>query len=168
MDEDELRPGVVYRFFDATNALLYVGVTVAPAAGRLRQHSKESAWHVFAARVTEEPFADVRDADAAEIEAIVREKPIFNRRNNRTDLARSRLVDYLTAADRRDLLPLLDISPLSSRLDDEAIAILKRAERETGGNLAEMRRRLFAYALTHMPEDWRPAQVVEKKRRLAA
>jgi hypothetical protein len=165
----EIRPGVVYRFFDARDTLLYIGVAVGDETNRAQAHQKQAPWYVFVDRLTTQSFDDVRAADLAEFDAIVAEKPVFNLRNNRTRAAQERLATYLRAAGRLDLLPSYEASAYSANYTGpEGPAFVERAERETGGNRAEMRRRLMAYALEHMPEDWRPAQDGSAKRRTAA
>jgi predicted GIY-YIG superfamily endonuclease len=96
-------PTRLYRWYDADDRLLYVGVTVN-LADRQNSHAKRSSWAVFAARSTVETFATRDLAEAAEAEAIEVERPLFNSVHNDTPEARQRLVVYLLEKDRLDLL----------------------------------------------------------------
>lgn len=67
----------LYRFFDAADQLLYVGITDSPLR-RFTQHATERAWWTQAARVTLEHYPIRAEAEAAEREAIRREYPPAN------------------------------------------------------------------------------------------
>jgi hypothetical protein len=73
-------PVALYRHFDATGALLYVGVSLN-AVQRLRQH-RLSPWTEDIANVTVEYYADRDAALNAERQAIVDEGPLHNRAHN--------------------------------------------------------------------------------------
>src|SRR4051812_15076922 len=60
---------VLYRFFDADDNLLYVGITNSPLA-RMGQHLRDKAWFKHAARTTYEHFKTRADVEAAEVKAI--------------------------------------------------------------------------------------------------
>lgn len=67
----------VYRCFDASDRLLYVGFTLSPPR-RLKQHQDKSVWFHLVSRTAIEEF-DTRDAAlAAERRAIYSENPICN------------------------------------------------------------------------------------------
>ena len=68
----------LYRHFDKSGALLYVGITTAPAA-RLRQHLKASDWRDQINDVSTIWFDRRSDAEQAERTAIQNERPIHNR-----------------------------------------------------------------------------------------
>jgi len=75
-------PGVasVYRFFDRSGRLLYVGCT-KNLITRLRGHGfgeRPSPWWPLVSNWTYEPFGDHAEALAAEARAIVSEHPLFN------------------------------------------------------------------------------------------
>ena len=71
-------PSALYRYFDESDRLLYVGISKTPEK-RDREHSTLSEWHQFANRRTVE-WHNSRDAAlAAERAAIRDESPIFNR-----------------------------------------------------------------------------------------
>jgi len=101
------RETVLYRYYDAEDVLLYVGIS-ANMPARLGSHETDSTWMDFAARSTLEHFGDRADAEKAEQAAIEADRPLFNiLHNDRPDRVR-RLVDYLIDRDRRDLLvPLI-------------------------------------------------------------
>jgi predicted GIY-YIG superfamily endonuclease len=72
------REQCLYRHFDASDALLYVGITCDIGA-RLRSHAKIASWFGQVAKITIERHADREAALAAEGLAIRTEKPKFNR-----------------------------------------------------------------------------------------
>lgn len=75
--EQGLRPrGSVYRFFDGTGCLLYVGVT-ARGAARVAEHGGTDWWPDVAS-VTVEHFERKSQARSAESEAIKNEHPLHN------------------------------------------------------------------------------------------
>lgn len=72
---DELH--VLYRFFDAEDQLLYVGITADPGT-RWKVHSKQKPGWRQVIRVSLEHFDSRVDLEAAEIEAIKTERPLWN------------------------------------------------------------------------------------------
>lgn len=68
---------VLYRFYDASGALLYVGITNSMAQ-RFKAHETFAAWMCLAVSVKLEHFDRRVDAAAAEIAAIKSEKPAWN------------------------------------------------------------------------------------------
>lgn len=71
----------LYRFFDADDRLLYVGITTSGSA-RLAQHSRDKEWFSTVSRATFEHFATREDALAAEKAAIKAERPAYNLRHS--------------------------------------------------------------------------------------
>lgn len=67
----------LYRFWDAHDALLYVGVT-GDAATRWKRHSRGKGWWLQVARVTVEHFTNRADLLNAEAHAIRAERPRYN------------------------------------------------------------------------------------------
>ena len=67
----------LYRHWDAEERLLYVGISLS-AVGRLSQHRKTALWYERIAKVTIENFNSREELEAAEKEAIKREKPLHN------------------------------------------------------------------------------------------
>lgn len=68
---------VIYRFYAADGALLYVGVT-ADLPSRMRQHAREKPWWPQVARVESDLCGSEADALVKEGTAIVAEKPRYN------------------------------------------------------------------------------------------
>lgn len=97
------QPTALYRWYDDNGQLLYVGIT-GSLAGRQDAHGRKSSWAEFAARSTVERYPERAAAEQAEVTAIKAERPLFNHVHNDTPDARRRLVDYLVAANRVDLL----------------------------------------------------------------
>lgn len=93
----------LYRWYDADDLLLYVGISGSLNA-RVTDHVKGSSWMDFAVRSTIERHPNREDASAAETEAIKTERPLFNATHNSTPEARRRLVEYLLEHGRVDLL----------------------------------------------------------------
>lgn len=68
---------VLYRYWDAEDLLLYVGIT-GHLPGRSNTHRSNSAWMDFAARATFTRYPSRDAARTAELAAIAAEKPVFN------------------------------------------------------------------------------------------
>ena len=81
----------LYRLYDAEGALLYIGVTDAPAE-RMVRHAKTQPWWHTVARKTMVWYPARADADEAETEAIQSEHPKYNKllrsTSNRSNVAR--------------------------------------------------------------------------------
>lgn len=92
----------IYRYFDADDNLLYVGITGDPLA-RDRSHSRRSAFQEFTARQSVEWLPSRAAALEAESSAISSEQPLFNRVGSDPDRD-SRLARYLIARDAFHLL----------------------------------------------------------------
>lgn len=91
-------PYYLYRWFDESGVLLYVGITMDPDA-RAKAHKHYSFWFPLAHEVTcsPEPIAMRRaDAERLELGVIAAERPAFNRAGTR-GLHISRGLDYLRA-----------------------------------------------------------------------
>lgn len=71
------RPHALYRFFDATGALLYVGITNNPAR-RFMQHGVDREWWHEVETIRMQRFDDRESVLAAEREAIKAERPRYN------------------------------------------------------------------------------------------
>lgn len=69
----------LYRHFDATGALLYLGISLSPIE-RLSQHMSAAPWAEEITTITVQWHPDRKAAEKAEREAILTEKP----KNNRT------------------------------------------------------------------------------------
>ena len=79
----------LYRHFDASGALLYVGVSLS-AVQRLAQHKNCSHWFEQIARVEIETFTDRQQALDAERKAVATEKPRHNVQGGRKVRPQSR------------------------------------------------------------------------------
>jgi predicted GIY-YIG superfamily endonuclease len=77
------KPHALYRFYDRTDVLLYVGISLDLPA-RLRKHRREKTWWLEIANITIEPHDSRSDALAAETLAIETEKPLYNDQHNPT------------------------------------------------------------------------------------
>ena len=67
----------LYRYYNATDKLIYVGISNNPPV-RAGQHRKLSWWWLEATRCTLEHFATRAEAMQAEIAAIQAEAPAYN------------------------------------------------------------------------------------------
>ena len=90
-------PYRLYRYYDARNTLLYVGISGALAA-RDSGHISKSKWMQFTSRSTVERHKTLEGVKKAERSAIRAEHPIFNKAYNSTPEAKERLRVYLEAA----------------------------------------------------------------------
>ena len=70
----------LYRHFNEAGALLYVGISLS-AVNRLSAHSQKAPWFSEIARIEIEKFDTREAAQAAEKQAIAREKPRYNVRH---------------------------------------------------------------------------------------
>lgn len=68
----------LYRFFDAEDQLLYVGISWS-APARAKQHRADKDWWELVRRMTVEPHRSSAAARAAETRAIRTEHPMYNR-----------------------------------------------------------------------------------------
>jgi predicted GIY-YIG superfamily endonuclease len=71
------RRHALYRFFDASDVLLYVGITV-DIGPRFKKHGSDKPWWGSVDRIEIEHFATRGDASAAERKAIKEEHPLHN------------------------------------------------------------------------------------------
>lgn len=92
----------LYRYYDDTGRLLYIGIT-GDLSSRENGHVRSSLWMQIVASSTVERHPGREDALAAERLAIETEHPLFNRQYNDTPEARARLKDYLKEIRRMDL-----------------------------------------------------------------
>lgn len=76
------QPQALYRFYDATGVLLYVGITADPGA-RWRKHAHEKPWWQEVVKVTLEQLPDRGSVVRAEEAAIKTEHPRYNVVHNR-------------------------------------------------------------------------------------
>jgi len=93
----------LYRWHDAAELLLYVGIS-GNLGERTKGHVKGSSWMEFVSSSRVERFPSRSQALEAERAAIKAERPLFNYQHNNTPEAKMRLVEYLVAHGRLDLL----------------------------------------------------------------
>jgi predicted GIY-YIG superfamily endonuclease len=67
----------LYRYYDANDNLLYVGITDS-ISRRAHQHQKNSQWHQFAVRADLHHYISREEALEAESMAIAQENPYYN------------------------------------------------------------------------------------------
>lgn len=79
--QGDLSPQTLYRFFDANDVLLYVGIT-NDAGTRWRNHSRKKGWWREVCRVRVEHFDSRAEVEAAEKAAIIAEAPVHNVQHN--------------------------------------------------------------------------------------
>lgn len=92
----------VYRYYDADDVLLYVGMTSSPEK-RNRSHAEKSVWFRFAARGEVTPCPTRAHAEEDERDQILNLQPLFNLVYGRPDRDRV-LVEYLVTHGALDLL----------------------------------------------------------------
>jgi hypothetical protein len=73
-----MKPYCLYRHFNEEGLLLYVGVTLSPLA-RLAGHRTKASWFPDIATITIERFQTKQSAVDAEWNAILFERPKFNK-----------------------------------------------------------------------------------------
>jgi hypothetical protein len=77
LEEDREPECYLYRHYDPSGDLLYVGISLEPLR-RQKRHSEQAAWRNMICQIVIEPFATREDALAAEQLAIRTEFPRFN------------------------------------------------------------------------------------------
>lgn len=85
-------PHTLYRFYDGSGQLLYVGITLDPGA-RWKAHSKDKPWWTLVASVTLEQHPNRGTVLRAERAAIIEEHPIHNVIYNQCDQNTERPLD---------------------------------------------------------------------------
>jgi predicted GIY-YIG superfamily endonuclease len=91
----------LYRHFDEDDVLLYVGISDNPTR-RGTQHASGSEWAKFAMRATVEWLPCRSAAEAAELEIIETEGPVYNRAGATGDVE-ARIAHYLEQRGKRHL-----------------------------------------------------------------
>jgi hypothetical protein len=128
----------LYRHFDATGRLLYVGISLF-AFRRLAAHERNAGWWKDVRTVTiTPPYRTRAEPAAAEVEAIKNEKPLYNQRHHEAPveppiadaMAGKALLRRLTAAHRHGEVPG-DGGGFHTRID-EALATLRLRRNSAG------------------------------------
>jgi hypothetical protein len=87
-----VRPGAVYRLYNAAGVLLYVGKSIAPEQRTIMGHGDSSPWWPEVARQKVTWYRSEDDALSAEARAIADEHPVHN-------LQQGRIVPHLGGPD---------------------------------------------------------------------
>jgi len=114
------RTFALYRWWDASGNLLYVGKSIR-LLSRIEQHRRNSKFFDEAASMTIERFPDELTLGLAEVDAIRSEKPLYNILHNREASAPCDLDPEEVAA--LDLL----VSELMTKIFVGAIATMRSA-----------------------------------------
>lgn len=125
MAELETKPHILYRFYDRTNVLLYVGITVN-LGERMKQHAADKDWWPRVDRsATRIEYLDSRRAALdAEREAIKVEKPLHNDQHN----------EWVEDESTGDEAQELALEILSSLDEVDRTRLLKEAETDWEGD----------------------------------
>lgn len=75
----------LYRHFDKDNNLLYVGISIHLIA-RVCQHSNSSDWFSAVRLITIETHGSMKDLNDAETNAILSEKPVYNKQKTKAKM----------------------------------------------------------------------------------
>jgi predicted GIY-YIG superfamily endonuclease len=86
--QDKAEKTILYRYFDAEENLLYVGIT-RDQSKRFSSHNRQSKWMPMAVRCTLEHFETRAEAKAAETIAIQNENPVHNISETSKQLSKS-------------------------------------------------------------------------------
>lgn len=122
------KPHALYRFFDRTDAVLYIGITLDFPV-RMTSHRREKPWWTLVEHITIEHFDTREEALAAETEAIRTEKPLYNVTHNELVLAphlSTPTQDEIARA-RDDGMRELAEEILGNTDDDEIACLVRRA-----------------------------------------
>jgi predicted GIY-YIG superfamily endonuclease len=145
MAERETKPHILYRFYDRTNVLLYVGITVN-LGERMQQHAGSKDWWLHVDRsATRIEYFDTRSAALdAERDAIKSEKPLHNDQHNEwiADLSQEAIASLAIGAavsilgvDEVRLAEACAFTDDQSRLDEESRAYDPRVSLSLAGSL---------------------------------
>jgi hypothetical protein len=133
------RPHALYRFFDRSDVLLYVGITIDIGA-RFKKHQSDKPWWSEVEHIGIERHGTRREALDAESRAILTEEPLYNVAQNqfaaapgdaRAELARELLGEYLGVElggeEYTDWLSASEMAARASdyRLDQPDVEVLK-------------------------------------------
>lgn len=118
-------PHTLYRFYDAADQLLYIGIT-ANTATRWTQHSWSKSWWPQVAKATVEHFDSREAIEEAEVAAIKAEKPLHNivHNNDRPPLRtrkprRKKSLSCIPAHPPRQLTLLWHLHEVCEHSDDD-------------------------------------------------
>lgn len=122
MSDELIERCYVYRFFDAEDRLLYVGIA-RDLGARFAAHRRRSPWWAEAARGTTVTYPTRADAELAEGIAIHAERPVYNS-SRPTEGKMARLEEAATrSADATQLVA--EIERLRALCGDQMIQLVK-------------------------------------------
>ena len=88
----DLQTHALYRFYGAGGTLLYIGITNA-LPRRLGQHHDDKPWWLGVAEVKVEHYPNRKAVLAAEKQAIIAEKPLYNDKHNGGGINKAKAVE---------------------------------------------------------------------------
>ena len=109
----------LYRHFDSNGVLLYVGIS-ASAIKRFKDHKNGSHWSSRVASITIERYETRQEAEQAETNAIVLEKPLHNKSKRGIKPEKLKTVNF-----SKHLTPALGKSSLEKTFESLGIKIKK-------------------------------------------
>lgn len=117
-----LREHFVYRAFDHSGRLIYIGCTNNPA-NRLREHRSQSQWYRHVARVTLAGPFNYETARQVEYDAIESERSLHNYSTERRELhrLRDRLIDFCIQRSIDEGLPFAEALAAGVQLGDSLL-----------------------------------------------
>lgn len=126
-------PQALYRFYDAVDALLYVGITVDPSQ-RFRAHRDEKPWWAEVTRIAIEHYPDREAVEQAEREAIAAERPRWNIvHNDGTPPPPPRLASTTVTVSYDGVEVRLESTSPAGELAQAALQIASGLRSESGG-----------------------------------
>lgn len=124
---------VLYRFYNATGQLLYVGITMNPPQ-RFKSHGGGKEWWSQVAGITVESYNSRADLEGAERRAIQVERPLYNIvHNHRTRKLRT------VAPERRPEPAVNDVCDCGTGITDEMQGWHRRGVRQMPGDFLSKR-----------------------------
>lgn len=146
------KPHALYRFFDRTDVLLYVGIT-ADLPTRLKNHRREKPWWVHVHHITVDQFDTRQDALDAEAEAIRTEGPLHNDQHN--DMAVAPAAESSGAGGPDDeALQLADVILRDLTAVEREVVLSDNRTDFEGNDLPEHRQRIAAAYSAVMDVMW--------------
>lgn len=134
------RPHALYRFFDRSDVLLYVGIT-ADLPKRFKDHRKEKPWWTQISTIKIEPHESRSAVLEAEAEAIRTEQPLYNSTHNTFIAPAPVSPEQAVAKFAEAVLSRLNV------IDDEVAEYLNEVEEDQDGNIPFPMPKIAAAAL---------------------
>lgn len=133
------QPTELYRLFDANGILLYVGITMQDAGGRLEQHSQQKPWWhlVTDIKIQRAPKTKSGGFERDEYEAILNEFPAFNIKGVPWRTRRPTSLTYQI----EEMRNAAEVAGAVARLDDNGVvgrlAVFEQTEPERYAQMAK-------------------------------